>query len=96
MDLILDELTVGGRFDFIVLHATKGAVEFYERRGFCRVGATARYVRDAQSLASVPVVGYRHWTYADQLVSKMARGAPAACVCTALGRSKKRVRAARL
>ncbi|KAJ1451678.1 hypothetical protein M885DRAFT_529095 [Pelagophyceae sp. CCMP2097] len=40
------------------LQATHSAVEFYERCGFTRVGAVARF-RDR---ADAPLLAYRHWT----------------------------------
>lgn len=45
------------RYDFAVLQATEAAVQFYEKRGFVRVGALAKY-RDRKDM---PDVAYRHW-----------------------------------
>lgn len=44
-------------YDFAVLQATEAAVHFYEKRGFVRVGALAKY-RDRKDM---PDVAYRHW-----------------------------------
>ena len=41
--IIYDLETPTCQYDYIVLQATENAVEFYERFGFVRVGAVARY-----------------------------------------------------
>jgi hypothetical protein len=41
--IIYDMETPSCQYDYIVLQATENAVEFYERFGFVRVGAVARY-----------------------------------------------------
>ena len=41
--IIYDLEASGSQYDYIVLQATENAVEFYERFGFVRVGAVARY-----------------------------------------------------
>eukprot|EP00814_Leptocylindrus_danicus_P018492 CAMPEP_0116048702 /NCGR_PEP_ID=MMETSP0321-20121206/29741_1 /TAXON_ID=163516 /ORGANISM="Leptocylindrus danicus var. danicus, Strain B650" /LENGTH=1480 /DNA_ID=CAMNT_0003531017 /DNA_START=209 /DNA_END=4652 /DNA_ORIENTATION=- len=54
---ILDNLDKSGKYDFVVLQATKMAITFYERHGFVRVGAVARFEDNLES----PEVSYRHW-----------------------------------
>lgn len=53
----LDDLDKSGKYDFVVLQATKIAISFYERHGFVRVGAVARFEDNSES----PEVSYRHW-----------------------------------
>ena len=44
LQLVIDELEApGGKYQWIVLQASENAVSFYERFGFVRVGAVARY-----------------------------------------------------
>ena len=60
--MALDEARRKG-YDYAVLQATESSRSFYEKLGFCRVGAIARYLRNKQLRC---VAGYRHWTYADE------------------------------
>jgi len=60
--MALDEARRKG-YDYVVLQATESSRGFYEKLGFCRVGAIARYLRNNQLRC---VAGYRHWTYADE------------------------------
>jgi len=54
-------------YDYIVLQATETSQAFYQKFGFCRVGAIARYLKNAKDKNSFrTIVGYRHWTYADE------------------------------
>jgi len=55
---ILAELRQSGKYDYVVLQATKIAISFYEKLGFKRVGAVTRF-KDNQNL---PEVQYRHWS----------------------------------
>ena len=45
-------------YDYIVLQATKMAIPFYERCGFVRVGAIAKF----NDNPNMPYVSYRHWS----------------------------------
>lgn len=63
--LALDEARCKG-YDYVVLQATETSRPFYEKLGFCRVGAVARYLRNKDKNTLRNVVGYRHWTYADE------------------------------
>lgn len=57
-------------YRFVVLQATEAAVHFYEKRGFVRVGALAKY-RDRRDM---PELAYRHWN--DRItVGSQAHGA---------------------
>lgn len=54
----LQELDATRRFDYVCLQSTKIAIPFYERHGFVRVGAVARYNDDSE----LPFIPYRHWS----------------------------------
>ena len=43
MRLIIEELTAGDQYDWLILQSAEGAISFYESLGFTRVGAVARY-----------------------------------------------------
>lgn len=47
-------------YKFVVLQATPFSKPFYEKFGFKRVGCVTRYGKHPH------LVGYRHWTYADE------------------------------
>ena len=42
MQMLIDELETGDKYDFLVLQATDNAVGFYEKMGFTRVGAISK------------------------------------------------------
>jgi len=74
--LMIEELEAGDDYDYVVLQATDTSVGFYERMGFVRVGALARYAQPsggggAEQLRESKVVGYRHWTFSDEPMRKM-------------------------
>eukprot|EP00941_MAST-03F_sp_MAST-3F-sp1_P001069 g1069.t1 len=71
MKLVIEELEYNGDYDCLVLQATDESIPFYESLGFIRIGAVAKYVPKGKTIDQVPIVPYRHWTYPDQLVSKM-------------------------
>ncbi|GMI37883.1 hypothetical protein TeGR_g2867 [Tetraparma gracilis] len=54
----IKHLEDSGGYDYIVLQATKMAIPFYEREGFVRVGAVAKF-NDKEDM---PLVAYRHWS----------------------------------
>lgn len=58
--MALDDIEMLGTYDYVVLQATPSSQSFYQRFGFVRVGAVAKYSN------STRVVGYRHWTYANE------------------------------
>jgi len=60
MRMALDDIVKRG-YKYIVLQATTSSFSFYQRFGFTRVGAVTRYDSNLRK-----VVGYRHWTYADE------------------------------
>lgn len=68
VNLVIEELETSGEYDWIVLQATADSQPFYQRLGFVRVGAIARYTN--RGVAS-RVVGYRHWTFAYEPIHKM-------------------------
>lgn len=65
MQRILDDIRDKGVYNYVVVQATEGSIKFYERFGFRRVGAVARYNK---RYAGDPreVIGYRHWLHADE------------------------------
>lgn len=63
--LLLETLEKEGTYQFVVLQATNNSVSFYQRHGFVRVGAVARYSRRPTGGAA-EVVGYRHWLATDE------------------------------
>ena len=63
--LLLEMLEQEGSYQFVVLQATNNSVSFYQRHGFVRVGAVARYSR-RRSGGAAEVVGYRHWLATDE------------------------------
>ena len=70
---VLDTLKAEERYEYVVCQATFGAVGFYEKFGFTRVGAIARYTVDGTSedeLRQVPFTAYRHWAEANALDCK--------------------------
>jgi hypothetical protein len=69
--LVIEELEARGDYDCLVLQATDESIPFYESLGFIRVGALAKYVKKGADPNKAKIVPYRHWTYADQLISKM-------------------------
>ena len=52
LSVVLEELARDDRYEFCVVCATPGAATFYERHGFVRVGAIARYVGRAANISS--------------------------------------------
>jgi len=57
--MALDDISRRGVYDYVVLQATPSSVSFYEKFGFIRVGAIAKY-------SNSRIVGYRHWAYANE------------------------------
>ena len=70
LHLAIGELAREGKYKWVVLQATLAAVGFYERHGFVRVGAVARYAEKEADLAGVPLTGYRHWAAPDELMAE--------------------------
>ena len=69
----LQRMRADGWYRFVVCQATLAAVGFYERIGFRRVGAVARYAPQGtteQELRALPVTGYQHWVDADELMAE--------------------------
>ena len=64
----------------MVLDATDDARHFYEKFGFVRVGAVSKYGSEqdfADKGKGPEVVGYRHWTYANETKQRLDKhGAP--------------------
>ena len=58
--MALDDIARQGCYKYVVLQATEFSRPFYEKFGFKRVGCVTRYGTHPH------LVGYRHWTYADE------------------------------
>lgn len=58
--MALDDISRQGCYKYVVLQATEFSRPFYEKFGFKRVGCVTRYGTHPH------LVGYRHWTYADE------------------------------
>ena len=54
----LQDLQETGEYDFVLLQATKNAIPFYQRHGFVRIGAVARFNDEMV----MPEIAYRHWS----------------------------------
>ena len=80
LQLVLEELKQSGTFKFAVLQASLNSVLFYERFGFRRVGAVAKYAEKGQNIEKVETVGYRHWTFSDEN-SLDTHGGPSYMMC---------------
>mmetsp|Transcript_33744 Transcript_33744/g.40774 ORF Transcript_33744/g.40774 Transcript_33744/m.40774 type:complete len:578 (+) Transcript_33744:165-1898(+) len=72
VELIIDELETETPYEYVVLQATKDSVGFYERLGFIRVGAVARYSHRRNGSAS-EIVGYRHWLGTEETIERTDR-----------------------
>jgi hypothetical protein len=71
--MALDDIKSRGQYKYVVMQATDQSRTFYERFGFVRVGAVCRYGSCKTGSAGLQgqtndcdVVGYRHWTYANE------------------------------
>jgi len=80
VQMALDDIKRRGTYDFVVLQATETSRLFYERFGFIRVGAVSKYGSQedvAEDNDNIEVVGYRHWTYANESSQRLnEHGAP--------------------
>jgi len=81
MSLALEELAT--EYDYAVLQATLGSVTFYEKFGFRRVGAVAKYAEKGIDIKKAELVGYRHWTFKDEKQLD-AHGGPSYMMCLKL------------
>ena len=71
VQLAIDSLESGDDYDYLILQATDQSRPFYEKLGFVRVGALARYVPPGKKVDNCPVTGYRHWTFSDEPEARM-------------------------
>ena len=60
LQMAMEDIARQGCYHFVVLQATEFSKPFYEKFGFKRVGCVTRYGKHPH------LVGYRHWTYADE------------------------------
>ena len=58
--MVMGDISRLGCYQYVVLQATDFSRSFYEKFGFKRVGCVTRYGTHPH------LVGYRHWTYADE------------------------------
>ena len=66
LKLLLETLAAEApQYRFVVVQATANSIAFYERHGFVRVGAVARYSR-RRAGGAAETVGYRHWLATDE------------------------------
>lgn len=84
--LALDSIRAAEKYDYVVLQATDQSKTFYERYGFVRVGAVCRYRLPSEgSTEEVPLVGYRHWTHANESETSLQKhGGPSYMMCLKL------------
>eukprot|EP00553_Chaetoceros_curvisetus_P005876 CAMPEP_0204616458 /NCGR_PEP_ID=MMETSP0717-20131115/3690_1 /ASSEMBLY_ACC=CAM_ASM_000666 /TAXON_ID=230516 /ORGANISM="Chaetoceros curvisetus" /LENGTH=1023 /DNA_ID=CAMNT_0051629709 /DNA_START=589 /DNA_END=3660 /DNA_ORIENTATION=+ len=91
LQMALDDISRRGTYDYVVLEATESARPFYEKFGFIRVGAVCKYGNEKDVVSEngeVQIVGYRHWTYANESEQRVdAHGAPS---CMMARRIKRR------
>lgn len=91
LQMALDDISRRGTYDYVVLEATESARPFYEKFGFVRVGAVCKYGNEKDVVSEngeVQIVGYRHWTYANESEQRVdAHGAPS---CMMARRVKRR------
>ena len=66
--LVLEEMEAANAFDYAVVQATESSAGFYDRMGFIRVGAIAKYIKpgEERQAAVIPPVAYRHFVGPDQ------------------------------
>ena len=68
MQLVLEEMEAAHTFDYAVVQATESSAAFYDKMGFVRVGALAKYIKpgEGRQAAVIPPVAYRHFVAPDQ------------------------------
>ena len=66
--LVLEEMEAANAFDYAVVQATESSAGFYDKMGFMRVGAIAKYIKpgEERQAAVIPPVAYRHFVGPDQ------------------------------
>ena len=71
LQLALEEMEATGAYDYAVVQATESSAGFYDRMGFVRVGALARYVTPGADYRKAETVAYRHFAGPDEDVSAL-------------------------
>ena len=68
MQLVLEEMEAAHAFDYAVVQATESSAGFYDKMGFSRIGAIAKYIKpgEERQAALIPPVAYRHFVGPDQ------------------------------
>ena len=69
LQLALEEMEATGAHDYAVVQATESSAGFYDRMGFVRVGALARYVAPGSDYRKAETVAYRHFAGPDEDIS---------------------------
>jgi len=62
LQLVLEEMRSKGLYDYVVVQATESSAGFYDRMGFIRVGALAKYAKPGQDVMRSVSMAYRHFT----------------------------------
>lgn len=87
--MALDDIRARGQHNFVVLQATTMSRPFYEKFGFVRVGAICYFRQQVDD--SVPLVGYRHWTHANESQKSLEKhGGPSYMMCLKLSGTTER------
>jgi len=73
MQLVLEEMEAAHAFDYAVVQATESSAGFYDKMGFARVGAIAKYIKPGEERQAVviPPVAYRHFVGPDQDIKEV-------------------------
>ena len=68
MQLVLEEMEAAHTFDYAVVQATESSASFYDKMGFIRVGAIAKYIKpgEERQAAVIAPAAYRHFVGPDQ------------------------------
>ena len=83
--LAMEDIRAAKKYKYVVLQSTMQSKAFYERFGFIRVGAICQYGLPKDDGTEHPVVGYRHWTHANESEKSLQmHGGPSYMMCLKL------------
>ena len=81
----MDDIRAAKRYKYVVLQCTEQSKTFYQRFGFVRVGAICQYGLPSVDGSPHPVMGYRHWTHANESEKSLElHGGPSYMMCLKL------------
>mmetsp|Transcript_17089 Transcript_17089/g.24170 ORF Transcript_17089/g.24170 Transcript_17089/m.24170 type:complete len:414 (+) Transcript_17089:127-1368(+) len=80
LQMALEDITRRGDFEYVVLQATDSSRPFYEKFGFVRVGAVSKYGSEQEIFHEAEIVGYRHWTYANETSQRLDQHGDPSCM----------------